>query len=427
MKNHVLRGILCALFGTALLLSPQATLAAIAPGEALTLERCLEIALSANPDLVAEEAGARGAEAVIDQRAAPLRPSLSLSSTHRRVEGGDSTSAGLSLSQLLSDGGRSRIALESARAGHTEALENVAWARVRLVYDVKSAFYSLLRSRWDLQAAEETERLYKEQLLQAQATYEAGLAPKSDVTAARVDLGRARLERTKAASGLELAKSDLEKVLAVESAPDYDVVEPSSPAAAPPGEEEALERALSLRPDLEARRKALQAAELDVTYAAKGLAPELSTFGGYDWSDGDDGQWRAGVTLSLPLADGGLTAARTREAEAALEQARAREASLRLAVIHEVRQARLTLLDAKENVATTELNLEQARENLDLARGRYAVGVGSSLEASRAAEAFSRALKDRNQALYDHRLALAGLEKATASSISISDREADRP
>ncbi|MDD4365845.1 MAG: hypothetical protein PHF19_08885, partial [Synergistales bacterium] len=62
MKNHVLRGILCALFGTALLLSPQVTLAAIAPGEALTLERCLEIALSANPDLVAEEAGARGAE-----------------------------------------------------------------------------------------------------------------------------------------------------------------------------------------------------------------------------------------------------------------------------------------------------------------------------------------------------------------------------
>jgi outer membrane protein TolC len=409
---------LAVLISALLLFSLAAEAETIDPGATLTLERCIAIALAANPDLAAEEAGVGGAEAIVDQKRAPLKPSVGLSSTHSRGEGSDTTRADLSVRQLLTDGGKSQKALEAARAGLDEAKSAVAWARIGLIYDVQSAFYELLRRRWDLQTARESLTLYETQLRQAEATYDAGLAPKSDVTAARVDLGQARLELTRAQANLALARSALEKLLAVEAAPDYDIAEPEAPPRTGFDEESALKQALSLRPDLRARREALRAAELNRTVAAKGMAGELSASGGYDWSDGDDGQWRTSLTLSLPLADGGLTDARVREAEASVERAKAREASLRLAVIHEVRQALLSLAEALENRNTTELNLTQAKENLDLAQGRYAVGVGSSLEISQAAEAYSRALKDRNQALYDHHLALAGLEKATASSIS---------
>lgn len=406
------------LFVTALLVAPAR---AALPDDTLTLERCLEIALSANPDLAAEEASLRGAEAVVDQKRAPLRPSLSLSSTHKQSEGSDNTSAELAVSQLVSDGGRSELALRSALLDRDETRDGVVRRRQQLVYDVKAAYYDVLKALWNLDAAEETRELNEKQLRQAQAAYEAGVAPKSDVTAARVDLGQARLDATKAASALALSRSALGKTLGTELPPLFSVVEPE--IAPPPSreEDEALERALSLRPDLRAKAKALRAAELNVTYAARERSAQLSTSGGYGWSDGDDGQWQMSLRLSVPLADGGLVSARTAEARAALDRARAQEASLRQTVIHEVRQALLSLREAEENLATTELNLDQAQENLDLAQGRYGVGVGSSLEVSQAAEAFTRARKNRNDALFDYHLALADLERATGSSVTAEE------
>ena len=388
------------------------------PETLLTLERCLEIALENNPDLAAEEASLRIAEAVVDERTAPLRPSLSLSSTTRQGEGKGSTSAGLTVNQLLSDGGRSRLALASAQLGRDETKETLIRRRQELVYDVKASYYDLLRARWDLTAAEETQDLYGRQLDQARAAYDVGLVPRSDVTAAQVDLGRARLDRTKASSALARSRSALERTLGADLGEGFSVAEVGSRTTSSVDADRAMERALALRPDLRARERALSRARLDLAYAAKGLNAQFSTFGGYDWSDGDDGQWQAGVSLAIPLVDGGLVAAKTAQARGALDRAQALETSLRQTVIFEVRQALLALDEARESLVTTELNLVQARENVDLAQGRYAVGVGSSLEVSQAAEAFSRSRRDHNDALYGHHLALASLEKATASPIT---------
>ena len=56
--------------------------------------------------------------------------------------------------------------------------------------------------------------------------------------------------------------------------------------------------------------------------------------------------------------------------------------------------------------------MRQAQENLDLANGRYAAGVGSPLEVSDAEAAYFNQKTAYNVALYDHKIAQASLEKA---------------
>lgn len=52
-------------------------------------------------------------------------------------------------------------------------------------------------------------------------------------------------------------------------------------------------------------------------------------------------------------------------------------------------------------------------ENLELANGRYASGVGSPIEVTDALVAESNAKTSFNAALYDYRVAQASMEKAT--------------
>jgi len=79
----------------------------------------------------------------------------------------------------------------------------------------------------------------------------------------------------------------------------------------------------------------------------------------------------------------------------------------------EVKQAWLNLQEASDRIDTAALSVRQAEENLELAQGRYATGVGSPIEVTDALVAVSNAKTAHTAALYDYRVAQASLEKAT--------------
>ena len=62
-----------------------------------------------------------------------------------------------------------------------------------------------------------------------------------------------------------------------------------------------------------------------------------------------------------------------------------------------------------------ELIVRQAMENLELANGRYAAGVGGPIEVTDALVATSNAKTAEISALYDYKLAQSSLEKAAGA------------
>ena len=78
----------------------------------------------------------------------------------------------------------------------------------------------------------------------------------------------------------------------------------------------------------------------------------------------------------------------------------------------EVNQAHADLENAAARIDVMEISRQKARENLELAEGRYQAGVGPSLEVTDAQVAYIKAETDHVQALYDYQLAAARLLKA---------------
>ena len=67
---------------------------------------------------------------------------------------------------------------------------------------------------------------------------------------------------------------------------------------------------------------------------------------------------------------------------------------------------------AEDSISNTELTVKQATENLEIANGRYAAGVGNPIEVTDAEVSLANAKTAYNQALYDYKVARASLEKA---------------
>lgn len=390
----------------------------------LTLEKCLKLAFDHHPDLASSAWQVRRAGSQLEFAKSSQRPTLDLGASLSDSEGAPRTSAAeISVRQLLTDGGKTRAAIAGASYDLSAIRRTAERTWQERAYAVKQSYFNLLRAREDAAVAEETVTLYEAQLKQAQAFYRAGSSSKIDVTTAEVNLSQARFNLSKARSSVFTAWAVLENEIGTR-VPDRNAVleVPREGEAAVLPLEAAVEEAFSARPDIRAAEDRVLSAKEALMAAARGMSPSLYVTGGWGGSDSASGwedKWTAGLSLSVPLADGGAAAAKTEAARSDLEIARSDRDRLRNTIRLEVETALLDLETASRQVKTAEEALRQARENLDLARGRYRVGVGTSLEVSDAAEKYSSARKALVQALFDRQVAAASLEKALGRTVEI--------
>ena len=376
-------------------------------GQALTLRECLLSALENHPQLRAARA-----------REAPRKPSLEASGSGRAAEGARDASAELRLSQLVTDGGKTDLAVQAAELEREAVLQDLAAARSDLVLEVQQAFYALVKAEDDLEVARRNVAVQEEQLARARAFFQAGKVPKSDVTAAEVDLGQARLEQTQASGTVEATRSLLSRTMGVSPRGQALSVTPPPWTDRKAPSVEAAQSGVAARPDLRAQGLRVEEASRNVALAAKDLAWNVAAWGGYGWSDPGTGEWKSGLSLSLPLLDGGRTDAKVGQARAKLEEARATEEDLRQKADLAVVEALTELRTAEESLRTALLVDRQARENLDLARGRYREGVGSPLEVSQAALNRTKAQRSLAKARHDLRIAWAKLEHGMGTNLA---------
>jgi len=120
-------------------------------------------------------------------------------------------------------------------------------------------------------------------------------------------------------------------------------------------------------------------ASLNVGSARAEFFPTLSASGGADkngshWPP-EDSSWSTGLTLSLPLFEGGKRLAQVSQARALFNQAQAEERSGRDGIILTLEQAWASLQDASETVGVRKKFLEAAQERAKIAEAQYSLGL----------------------------------------------------
>jgi outer membrane protein TolC len=124
------------------------------------------------------------------------------------------------------------------------------------------------------------------------------------------------------------------------------------------------------------------------------------------------------LSLNIPIFDGFNTTYRVEEAVKNYYTIKAQEETQRQQVALDVEQSYLSLIEARERIKATEAAEKAAKENLDLANGRYQVGVGSIIEVTDAQTLYTSAETDRIRSYYDYKVSEALLARAVGSGLS---------
>jgi outer membrane protein len=122
-----------------------------------------------------------------------------------------------------------------------------------------------------------------------------------------------------------------------------------------------------------------------------------------------------GVNLQIPVFNGFLYSARSREADLRAQAIRQRLADLRNRISRDVRTSWLAASTAFDRVHVSEQLLAQANLALDLAQTRYKLGLSSIVELSQAQLQQTQAEIANAQADSEYRLALSALRYQTGS------------
>lgn len=408
-------------------------------GELLNLERCIEIALKQQPNISAARNTASALQSKIGEANANYYPQVNGTAGYSRLSpvsssrfvsntsssgqvtsstGGpfDQYSAGFSLSQNIYDFGRTSTQVKISDLNYNSSLTDLENVTQLTLLNVKQAYFGVLQTKRSRDVNVDTVKQFELHLEQAKGFYEVGTKPKFDVTKAEVDLSNARLNLIKAENAFKIAIVNLNNVIGVPSAPEYTVEDNLSFKKYEMTLDGALAQAFENRPDLQSAITKRKASEISIESAKSNYYPFLTGNASYNWSgekiDSLDHGWSVGAAVTFPIFSGFLTKYQVEEARANLNVLMANEESIRQIVILDVQQAYLNLKQAEESIPTAELGVQQAQENMDIANGRYAAGVGNPIEVADAEVLLANAKLSYIQALYNYKVSQASLEKA---------------
>jgi outer membrane protein len=405
--------------------------AADAPTVHLTLAQAQEIALRQNPRIhVADLLALAEKQKVIEARA-PFYPAVFANATavgagdpnNTRLAAGalnnpivfDREADGLTISQLITDFGRTWDLTQSAQANSRAQAMNQIATHADILLALDHAFFATLQAQAVLEVAAETVSNRNLIFEQTQALVTNKLKSELDLKFATVDLDQARVFLAKSQSDLSASYASLTAILGEREPRIYQLVDEPMPPPSTNDISTLVFEALGNRPELARARYQRDAAmefakaENKLSYpiisgmAAAGVIPERQ-------AQFTSGYAAAGVNINLPIFVGGLYRARAREAKA---RASALDESLRDeedTIVRDVQISKLNLDYSLQHLALAESLLANANETLTLAQARFKIGSASIIELSQAELNQTSAQIEATNAKYDFHIQRASLD-----------------
>ncbi len=401
----------------------------------LTLDEAVALALENNYDIRIATQAIGAATASVSEAQAARRVQLGLQANYSRLgpqvsfdiptpTGTESIQVGpekawdygLSLYKSLYSSGRNQalVRLSALNVDISELQAAIARRQVELA--TTQTFLSVIQAQQLAQVARQTVASATDHWRLAQAHFEAGAAPKFDVLRAEVDIANARQDLIAAENGIQLTKTALKQILALELTTPLELVAPPEPVPISVRLSDCIDLARQRRQEILAARKSVQLFQVQGRLAAAQRGINLDLVGGYQRKSAAgfsaDYNWNVTLSLNKPIIDGGAASAKEQQAYHRREQARLAVEQLKQQVAAQVQDAYLKLQEAKSRLHATAKTVQQAEEALRLAQVRYSAGVGRAVEVTDARVALTAARTNHVNVLYGYQTAEAQLVSA---------------
>ena len=366
-----------------------------APAGATTLQQALAQTYNNNPTLTGQRASLRATDEQYGILRAQGLPQAGVNgsvnqgiqnyrdiNTYNRI-----ITAGASVSVPIWQGGRVRNALKAADARVLSGQQSLRSTEGQVFVSATSAYMDVLRDRAIVELNVNNVKVLQTNLDATNDQFQAGSLTRTDVaqSVARLEGAKSQL----AAARATLTGSE-ENYRAVVGQPADTLETPPLLPLLPKDADQAEATALDNNPDIAAAAEQVRATHFDVDTARSSHLPTVSASAGenyYNYADGSlgfvarHGQYSSvGVTATVPLYQGGLVGAQTRQSQAFEQQAIEAQTQTERSV---VANAHAAFSSYQASLYTTRSSEEQVKANtlaLEGLRAEQGVGLRQVLD-----------------------------------------------
>ncbi|MGX7951179.1 TolC family outer membrane protein [Tsuneonella sp. HG249] len=431
--------------GRSLLLLGSALALASAPVHADTLREALNGAYRTNPNLQAARAQQRATDETVPIEKSAGRPDATASAQYIEFVKQSSTSftaperqlgVGLDLAVPIYSGGAVKNSIKAAENRVEAGQADLRGTESAIFAQTVAAYMDVIRSEALVGLASSQVEVLQVSVQATSDRFEIGDLTRTDVAQSQARLALAQGDLQNARANLISAREEYIRLTGM--APDNLQPPPPLPGL-PASVDDAVAAALDDNPDLIAARERAEASRFDIEVAGSGRLPRVSVFAGGDYNNflgtlggnigADVSQTstaaQAGVSVSIPLFQGGRPAALERQAQsrsaAALENVIAAERD----AIAQVRSAWSSWQAATAIIASNQSAVEAATLSLEGVRAENTVGNRTILDILNAeqelVQASAQLITARRNAYVAGFSLLAAMGRAEARDLGLGD------
>lgn len=323
----------------------------------------------------------------------------------------------LTLMAPLFTGGRLQSGVAAAKWNRRAAEGALAELRGEVTLEVQDAYLRVLVARQMVDVQEAKVAAATELLRTTTAQLEAGKGIEASTERVQAELSHAKRSLTSSRNDAAKAFLDLDAVIGLDFGSSITLADALSLSPVRGKLDDYLAIAKSARGQMLVARAMAEAAKADVRSTRAEGSPQIFGQAMTDLaSPGTGSGGTLGLTLSIPIFDGGRIRADVAAARSAQDQAEANVASVAIAVESEVRKAWLDVETAQANADSAAASVKAAQSAYDVIALRVGAGKSILVEQLDALEALTEAKADLAQALYEHGIAIDRLVRAAGGS-----------
>lgn len=404
-------------------------------GKLLTIQDAVQIGLENHPRIKSANERIGSQEAVLGQQMSAYYPTVSLNNRYQTSqsstsggadEASESYSSQASFNMTLYNFGKREGNVQAARETLNATKQDYATTTQDIILAIKQAYYIYLGSQEVVRVRRETVRSRELLVRQARGFYEVGTRARIDVARAEANLYSAQADLIAAENNVKIAWVTLRNAMGLPRLSEQPVAADSPEVELSMNLAGARNIAFDSRTELKSFEALRKASDQLIATARRGHLPDLNfdaSYGRRHVSNETVGDrtlntfplqptWSVGLSFNIPIFDGFRTTNRVEETLHNYYNIKAQEEDRRQQIALEVEQSYLRVVEFQERINATDSAARAAKENLDLALGRYQVGVGSIIEVTDAETLYTDAQTTYIRTIYDYKIADAQLARA---------------
>lgn len=461
----------------------SAEFAAIQKGMVLSLDDCIEIALKNSPNIKRSKYNYRLSKTDVNIAKSDFFPTITLgtglnyndSKSSYRNTNNNYYNAEASINQLIWNFGRTNARIKMQKFNMISSQFNFDNTVLSTIYTVKNNYYAVLAAKAAMDVNRANVQINERNYQRTKAYFDEGIRSKIDLVNAEVYLSDSKISLVQSENQYKNAMVQLNNSMYIAYAPEYEIKNtetfnfkrneipvnlekisekgnlnklPEDVSNAtltssveklnvmenfkfdpfPYTFEQSVEIAIKNRPDLKAYENTLKAMKQSLLYIKRQYYPTLSGSAGYSLRDAQysTNSFSMGLSLSTSFNIMGVK----NEIEAGKIQVDLAQNDIDLLkqnIYFEVQAAYIDMIQLEKQIPLLAVNVKQTLENLELADGRYSVGIGDYIELQDAKVNYNNAQQAYVQAVYNYNVARSALEESIALKpnvkINIEDKD----